>query len=349
MTMPWDLFYTFKPFLPRALQLRIRKAMVRRKRRASRHVWPIDPASARKPIGWSGWPEDKQFAFVLIHDVDTQKGHDTCQQLADIDQSLGFRSSFNFVPERYRNADGLHDHLRKTGFEIGVHGLKHDGKLFRSYKIFKERAGRINRYLAAWQTRGFTAPSMHHNLDWMHLLNIDHSTSTFDTDPFEPQPDAAGTIFPFWVQNRRTDRGFVELPYTLPQDFTLFILMGETSNTLWKQKLDWIAVHGGMALVNTHADYMNFRGTEPGPEEYPVQWYIDFLDYVRKRYAGRYYHAPPGKLAEALRPNLQKMPAGGRGRSASDFGKVPNACAIGRDADPGGLPQERSVIRRRNL
>jgi hypothetical protein len=26
--------------------------------------------------------------------------------------------------------------------------------------------------------------------------------STFDTDPFEPQPDGMGTIFPFWVPNQ---------------------------------------------------------------------------------------------------------------------------------------------------
>ena len=40
---------------------------------------------------------------------------------------------------------------------------------------------------------------MFHNLSWYHDLEIAHVSSTFDTDPFEPQPDAAGTIFPFWI------------------------------------------------------------------------------------------------------------------------------------------------------
>ncbi len=37
-------------------------------------VWPIDPMAAKKPEGWKGWPEGKQFALVLTHDVDTQRG-----------------------------------------------------------------------------------------------------------------------------------------------------------------------------------------------------------------------------------------------------------------------------------
>lgn len=41
---------------------------------------------------------------------------------------------------------------------------------------------------------------MQHKLSWLHELEVEYAKSTFDTDPFEPQPDAARTIFPFWVQ-----------------------------------------------------------------------------------------------------------------------------------------------------
>jgi len=306
--MQWKFFYTLKPIIPRWLQLLIRRSIVRRRRKTFHHVWPINPKATSTPIGWAGWPEGKQFALILSHDVDTQKGHDACHQLAAIEKSLGFQSSFNFVPERYRNSEALRDRLRQDGFGVGIHGLKHDGKLFRRFNLFKRRAEKINHYLAQWQTRGFSSPSMHHNLNWMHLLDIDYSTSTFDTDPFEPQPDAVDTIFPFWVENQQTGRGFVELPYTLPQDFTLFILMGERTNTIWKKKLDWLADRGGMALVNTHSDYMNFDGSPPGPEEYPVRYYIEFLEYIKKRYADCYYHARSEDVAAALRPVLRSHP-----------------------------------------
>ena len=45
--------------------------------------------------------------------------------------------------------------------------------------------------------------------------------------------------------------------------------MKEKNIDIWKQKLDWIAENGGMALVNAHPDYMNFDGGKLGIEEYP--------------------------------------------------------------------------------
>src|ERR1035438_6836677 len=90
---------------------------------------------------------------------------------------------------------------------------------------------------------------MHHNLPWICQLNIDYSISTYDVDPFEPQACGLGRIFPFWVQSPDGEGpGFVEMPYTLPQDFTLFVLLGERSTATWRRKLDWIAANGGMAL-----------------------------------------------------------------------------------------------------
>ena len=42
-------------------------------------------------------------------------------------------------------------------------------------------------------------PSMHHNLEWIKDLDIEYDASTFDTDPFEPQADGVGTIFPDYM------------------------------------------------------------------------------------------------------------------------------------------------------
>ena len=193
------VFYTLKPYIPRRLQIALRRRIARYKRRKYSHIWPIDPNSARPPSGWKGWPNGKQFAFVLSHDVDNQKGQDRVLDLAKMEIKLGFLSSYNFVPERYTNHDRIKKFLRTNGFEVNVHGLLHDGKLFKNRQIFNQRAKKINRYLKDWGTTGFTSPSMHHKLSWLHELNITHSISTFDTDPFEPQPDPAGTIFPFWV------------------------------------------------------------------------------------------------------------------------------------------------------
>ena len=160
--------------------------------------------------------------------------------------------------------------LVRHGFEIGVHGLTHAGQLYASGDMFNGKADRIKHYLKEWDAVGFRTPSMYHNLDWYHDLGLEYDMSTFDTDPFEPQPDGVGTIFPFWVSRDSGNGGYVELPYTLPQDFTLFILMGEKNTGIWKSKLDWIVKHGGMALLLAHPDYMHFGGKRRRSDEYPA-------------------------------------------------------------------------------
>jgi hypothetical protein len=268
------------------------------------HVWPIDPAAGKPPENWPGWPENKKFTLVLSHDVDTQRGHDQCRRLMDIEKKLGFRSCLNFVPERYTVSAKLRAEAESNGFGIGVHGLKHDGKLFSSKKIFNKRTERINYYLKKWGTKGFTSPSTHHNLRWMHALDIEFDTSTFDTDPFEPQPDGVATIFPFRVNGKSDTNGFLEMPYTLSQDFTLFIIMRESGIDVWKKKLAWIAEKGGMALLNTHSDYMTFDGNKCSLETYPVEHFENFLKHVKNRYEGQYWGALPGEVARYIH---QKM------------------------------------------
>lgn len=291
-------YYYLKPMIPRRLQLVIRKWVAVRKRQACRDVWPIDRKAGTPPRGWRGWPGGKRFAVVLTHDVDTQRGHDRCRNLIELERDAGFRSAFNFVAEGYTVSPELRKRLVSEGFEVGLHGLRHDRGLYSSKEEFDRQAIRINRYLKEWGARGFRSPSMYHNLPWMHGLDISYDASTFDTDPFEPQPDAAGTIFPFLVPGGGKGKGYIELPYTLPQDFTLFILFRERDIDIWKHKVDWIAEQGGMLLLNTHPDYMRFDGGNSTYEEYPARLYRQLLEYVERQYAGSYWHILPREIAE---------------------------------------------------
>ena len=301
----FSLYYFIKPAIPRLAQIYLRRHFAEKKRRASSHVWPINPdASAPPAVNWKGWPNQKKFAFVLTHDVETSRGQDRCRALAELDMKTGLRSSFNFVPRRYDVRPALRDDLTAEGFEVGVHGLYHDGHLYKSRATFLERARHINTYLSEWKAVGFRSPSMHHNLEWLHDLDIAYDASTFDTDPFEPQSDGMNTIFPFWVSGKTSQKGYVELPYTLVQDFTLFILLGEKNNSIWKKKLDWVASHGGMALLNAHPDYMAFDSRRPGLEEYPAQHYEEFLQYVCSRYHDEYWNALPKDVAHFWSSNI---------------------------------------------
>lgn len=294
------IFYLLKPLIPRSFQIFLRRKLVKKQQLKYKDIWPIYKSSEVPPEGWPGWPDGKKFAFILTHDVELQGGHDKSLKLALLEKELGFVSSYNFVPERYNVSSELRNKLENLGFEVGVHGLSHDGKLFANRKVFDKRAKRINEYIQQWNVTGFRAPAMHHNLEWIHDLNIRYDLSTFDTDPFEPQSDGMKTIFPFFVNKEgSTDKGYWEFPYTLVQDFTLFILMKEKDINIWTHKLDWTAEKGGMALVNVHPDYLCLEG-KPGMEEFPVQHYVNLLKYVKEKYAGQYLNILPGELVGVM-------------------------------------------------
>ncbi len=329
------IYYRFKPFIHPALRSGVRRILARRLRPNVGHIWPIMPGSERRPEDWRGWPGGKKFAFVLTHDVEGQAGLDKCRALKQLEEELGFRSSFNFIPEGgYSVPAELRADLQRDDFEVGVHDLRHDGWLYQSRREFVQNASRINHYVREWNASGFRSGFMLHNLDWLHELDIQYDASTFDTDPFEPQPEGRHTIFPFWIpggqaDGQSADRGYVELPYTLPQDSTLFLLLGETTPEIWKRKLDWVAEHGGMVLLDTHPDYMSFDSSRPQTNTaYPASIYREFLSYVRDKYADEYWHALPREVAGHVRPRAAHAAAtAANGRPVSPrAGRLRNRC-----------------------
>jgi hypothetical protein len=300
---PLDIYYLLKPAIPRSIRLTVRHHLAVRLRKRYAGTWPINESARGAPENWPGWPADKAFAFVLTHDVEGRTGMERCRRLAEMEMGLGVRSSFNFVPEgEYALPAGLSSFLTANGFEIGVHDLHHDGSLYRSYDAFKAASQRINHHLHAWGAVGFRSAFMLHNLEWLRELDVLYDASTFDTDPFEPQPDGVNTILPFWVP-RENGSGYVELPYTLAQDSTLFLILRETGNGIWKHKLDWVSAHGGLALVNVHPDYIAFDG-RPGAFEYDAGLYREFLQYAIQRYGSSAWFALPREVASFARRHL---------------------------------------------
>jgi hypothetical protein len=298
------LYYILKPLVPRRVTRTLRRAS-----RAPANTdfpldWPAETRYARFQWAIVGhllagpqqpnfrvihfWPDDRQFALVLTHDVETAGGQAFVRAVADLEASYGFRSSFNFVPDRYPVDRQLLGELRERGFEIGVHGLKHDGKLFRSYAEFMRRAERINHYGRDFGAVGFRAPLTHRNPLWMQALDVDYDLSFFDTDPFEPIPGGTMSLWPF-IMGR-----FVELPYTLVQDYTLTEVLQETTARVWLEKVEVIQAYSGMALALTHPDYLRSDTT----------WrvYDDFLRAMSRR--GDYWHALPRDVARWWRARM---------------------------------------------
>jgi hypothetical protein len=301
-------YYRIKPFIPRRLRWALRRSRARAIVRDCRSTWPIDVTSATPPANWPGWPDGNDFAFVITHDVESRSGVAKVRDLAQLEVGLGLRSSFNFIPEGpYHDPAEIRAWLEQRGFEIGVHDLNHDGRLYGSRQGFRQKAGRINRYLKDWGAVGFRSGFMLRQLDWIHDLEVVYDASTFDTDPFEPQPEGSGTIYPFLVESADDDPGYVELPYTLPQDSTLFLLLGEETAAIWKQKLDWIAAKGGLALVNIHPDYIDFSGKRTS-SCYPHSLVKELFEHLCSRYRGKFWNPLARDLASWFRRHAVPLP-----------------------------------------
>jgi hypothetical protein len=83
----------------------------------------------------------------------------------------------------------------------------------------------------------------------------------------------------------------------------MFLVLREKTNDIWKQKLDWVAQHGGMALINVHPDYISFDGVG-GRTEFPVELYSEFLSYVASKYADVAWFALPRQVAEFAKRSI---------------------------------------------
>ena len=118
-----------------------------------------------------------------------------------------------------------------------------------------------------WNAVGFRSPATQRVWEWMPLLGFDYDSSYPDTDPYEPQPGGCCSWLPFF------NDGLVELPITLPQDYTLFTILRHESAQLWLEKTEFLRERGGMALLITHPDYML--------ERRPRNAYRELLDAYR--------------------------------------------------------------------
>jgi peptidoglycan/xylan/chitin deacetylase (PgdA/CDA1 family) len=170
--------------------------------------------------------------------------------MAQVDEEHGVCSAWYFVPERYPIDLCRFEELRARGHEIGLHGLKHSGKLFSSRAEFESRLPRINHYVRSWRVRGFRSPATFRNAYWLTEIDVDYDSSYMDNARFEPQPGGVCAPFPFMLSQR-----LVELPITLPMDHTLINVLRQDVVPVCEQKVAWIRQQYGLALSLFHPEY----------------------------------------------------------------------------------------------
>jgi peptidoglycan/xylan/chitin deacetylase (PgdA/CDA1 family) len=365
----FKLYYRFRALVPRPLRRLLQR--VRPVETADQWYIPREFADALSGhVAARGgrlrmihpWPDGAQLAFVLTHDVETAEGLRRVANIADLEEELGFRSSWNIVPHKYSVDRGLLEDLKRRGFEIGIHGYNHDGRLFTSRATFNRRVPAINAALRSYGAVGFRAPMVHRNLAWLQSLDVEYDASCFDADPYQAMPGGVGGPWPFLAGR------FVELPYTLPQDHTLFIVLAQRDESIWIRKLEYLAGLAGMALVITHPDYLDSADR--------LGAYRRFLEAARER--SGMWHVLPKEVAAWWRQRDASMlalgeggdwtiqgPAAGRGRAATvcarngvveirpdHHGAIADGCSVDLDlsrnefsADPGAPCRFHDAVR----
>ena len=268
-------YYRVRPLLPRQAQLAARRRFSHLQRRQRFPAWPVETGladlyrcllsfaadAAGEPMPFiAPWPQPYSWAVVLTHDVETSAGYAAIERVCELEASYGYRSAWNLVPRRdYVVEDGEVAELQRGGWEIGVHGLHHDGRDLESEKLALERLPEMRRWAERWSAVGFRAPATQRDWHLMPRLGFEYDSSYPDTDPFEPQGGGCCSWLPFW------NDGLLELPITLPQDHTLFVILGETDGRIWLEKASVLRRRGGMALLDTHPDYLF---DDPAPAAY---------------------------------------------------------------------------------
>ena len=228
------------------------------------------------------YPGNQNSALILTHDVEELNGFRHIPKIIELEQSLGFKSSWNIVPYKYPIDQGIINVIKENNHEIGIHGYNHDGKLYYSERIFNERAPFINKAIKKYGAVGFRSPQVHRNLMWLQKLDISYDASSFDYDPYQPFPGGTGSIWPFIVGK------FVELPYTLPQDHTLFYVLQKKDLSIWKNKTEWLIENKGTILCLTHPDYLI--------DDRQFNVYKDFLQYIKS--LSNIWHCLPKEMTE---------------------------------------------------
>lgn len=279
------LYYFVRKSLPFSLRRQLQRIYFRDWKDLQFPAWPVDftvdslheellklmmmaSGVEKIPFIWF-WPDGASSALILTHDVETEAGRNFTFKLMDLDDSYGFKASYQVIPEkRYAVPEEYVQEIRRRGCEFNIHDLNHDGHLYRERIEFERRAAEINRYVHRYQAQGFRAGAMYRKQAWYDVFEFSYDMSVPNVAHLEPVRGGCCTVMPYFIGK------IVELPLTTTQDYSLFHILNEYSIELWQRELKLLHGRNGLMSLLTHPDYLI------GRRERKV--YESLLDYLRQ-------------------------------------------------------------------
>ena len=260
-------YYFVRPLLGVPIRRQLQRIYLRGWDNIPFPTWPVDDTVDRihrkllalllktqrldkTPFVWF-WPRGYTSCAIVTHDVEDRRGRDFCASLMDLDESYGFRSAFQVVPEKnYDVSKRFRESITARGFEVNVHDLKHDGRLYADHAEFQRRAARINNYMREYDAQGFRSGILYRNADWFGAFEFSYDMSLPNVAHLDPQRGGCCTVMPFFIGR------IVELPLTCTQDYTLFQILGDYSIDLWKKQIALVREGHGLISFIVHPDYI---------------------------------------------------------------------------------------------
>jgi hypothetical protein len=304
-----NAYYLVRPLMPVSVRRHLQARYLRGWDEIAFPAWPVDctverilekllvismkaQGVAELPFIWF-WPDGAASCAMVTHDVETSSGRDFCSELMDLNDSFGVKASFQIVPEqRYSVSEEFLERIRGRGFEINIHDLNHDGRLFSDSKEFVRRAGRINRYATRYGAAGFRSGALYRNADWYQALDFAYDMSIPNVAHLDPQRGGCCTAMPFFIGK------ILELPLTTIQDYSLFHILNQYSIELWERQNAMIAETHGLASFLIHPDYIR--------EQRALESYKALLAYLaRLRSERRLWVALPREVNQWWRERSQ--------------------------------------------
>ena len=303
------LYYFARPILGVGVRRHLQKLRLADWRSIRFPRWPVDRTveqvhetllrlcvqahgGQRVPFIWF-WPKGFPSCVAVTHDVEAVKGRDFCPELMDIDDHFGIKSSFQLIPEvRYALSPPFIKSIRSRGFEVNVHDLNHDGRLFANEEKFFDRVRRINQHGRTFAAHGFRSGALYRNIAWYGAFEFSYDMSVPNAAHLDPQRGGCCTVMPYFIGK------ILELPVTTTQDYSLFYILKQYSIDLWKRQIAQIMEKHGLASFIVHPDYVLESRTR--------DTYKSLLAYLADlRTKGRIWVALPGEINQWWRSRSQ--------------------------------------------
>ena len=318
------LYYALRPYLPIGIKQRLQRLYLAGWEQISFPRWPVDctveeifrkvlAVAMRSqgidelPFIWF-WPDGHDSCAIVTHDVEGPAGKAFCSAVMDLDDLCGIKSSFQIIPEsRYPVEPEFLAGFRNRGFEVNVHDLNHDGKLFLNEREFVRRVAAVNRYGQEFGAAGFRAGAMYRDQRWYHALDFQYDMTVPNVAHLEAQRGGCCTVLPYFIGR------LLELPLTTAQDYSLFLLLRDTAFEVWQRQIELVRQQHGLISILVHPDYIR--------ERWAQQIYLRLLQHLALlRDQCNVWIAKPGEVNTwwRARSNLSLVRDGCRWRIAGE-------------------------------